>query len=61
MGLLNWLGFDGVQEMEPLAVDDKNFEGEILKSGCTAPAFIGIYYRGLRRFAPFFKTSSYAK
>jgi thioredoxin 1 len=44
MGLLNWLGFDGVKEMEPLAVDDKNFESEILKS--KMPAIVDVWSTG---------------
>jgi thioredoxin-like negative regulator of GroEL len=32
MGLLNWLGFDGACEQDPVALDDKNFVEEVRRS-----------------------------
>ena len=32
MGLLNWLGFDGGCEQDPVALDDKNFVEEVRRS-----------------------------
>ena len=44
MGLLNWLGFDGSCEKEPVALDDKNFHDEVYKSDI--PVIVDVWSNG---------------
>ena len=44
MGLLSWLGFDGGAEAEPVALDDKNFNQEVRKSGI--PVLVDVWSNG---------------
>jgi len=44
MGLLNWLGFDGGKEVEPLALDDGNFDREVRKSD--VPVVVDVWSNG---------------
>lgn len=41
MGLLNWLGFDGACEKDPIALDDKNFDVEVMKADL--PVMIDVW------------------
>ena len=44
MGLLSWLGFDGGAELEPVALDDKNFNQEVRKSDI--PVVVDVWSDG---------------
>ena len=44
MGLLSWLGFDGGAELEPVALDDKNFNQEVRKSDI--PVLVDVWSNG---------------
>ena len=41
MGILNWLGFDGSCEEEPVELNDKNFNQEVRKSDI--PVIVDIW------------------
>lgn len=44
MGLLEWLGITGDCEKEPVALDDKNFSEEVIKS--KIPVLVDIWSNG---------------
>ncbi len=44
MGLLSWLGFDGGVELEPVALDDENFNREVRKSDI--PVVVDVWSSG---------------
>ena len=44
MGILNWLGFDGSCEEEPVELNDKNFNQEVRKSDI--PVIVDIWSDG---------------
>jgi thioredoxin 1 len=44
MGLLSWLGFDNAPEKEPLSLDDKNFQREVMQSDI--PVLIDVWSHG---------------
>lgn len=44
MGLLKWLGFDGIPEKEPVALDDSNFRDEVTRSA--VPVLVDVWSPG---------------
>ena len=44
MGLLKWLGFDGAKELEPVALNDRNFNEEVRKSD--VPVVVDVWSNG---------------
>jgi len=44
MGILNWLGFDGGCEKEPVSLNDKNFAEEVRKS--PVPVMVDVWSHG---------------
>ncbi len=44
MGLLNWLGFDGACEKEPVSLNDKNFAEEVRRSDI--PVMVDVWSNG---------------
>lgn len=44
MGIMNWLGFDGACEKEPLSLNDKNFVEEVRKSA--VPVVVDVWSNG---------------
>jgi thioredoxin 1 len=44
MGILSFLGFDGAKELEPVALDDRNFDAEVRKS--KMPVVVDVWSTG---------------
>ena len=44
MGILNWLGFDGACEKEPVSLNDKNFVDEVRRS--KVPVIVDVWSHG---------------
>jgi len=44
MGILNWLGFDGACEKEPISLNDKNFAAEVRNS--PVPVIVDVWSNG---------------
>jgi len=44
MGILNWLGFDGACEKEPVSLNDKNFATEVRNSDL--PVLVDVWSNG---------------
>ena len=44
MGLLKWLGFDGIPKKEPVALDDTNFRDEVSRSD--VPVLVDVWSPG---------------